>query len=62
MSIYPNVDWFIGAWMAVKRQTETAAATMIILICAGWVPHDDDASGAACSLSAWIASAGLVPE
>lgn len=22
--------------MAVKRQTETAAATMIILICAGW--------------------------
>lgn len=33
--------------MAVKRQTESAAATMIILICAGWVPHDDDASGAA---------------
>lgn len=29
---------------------------MINLICAGWIPHDDDSSGAASVSAAWIAT------
>jgi hypothetical protein len=30
-----------------SQTTDRAAATMIVLICAGWIPHDDDAPEAA---------------
>jgi len=32
---------------AAVKSTEGEAATMIILICAGWIPHEHDPSGAA---------------
>jgi hypothetical protein len=38
--------FFVSSEAAV-RSAEGEAATMIILICAGWVPHEHDPSGAA---------------
>jgi len=45
-----------------KREPGQTVTTMIILICAGWVPHDNTSVGSCLCLQSWVLARKAIPH